>query len=108
MTISKFYTKTATVERLTWADDGSGNLVSGVSSAGTILGHLQQASPELVQGLADKFNISHTFWCAKGSDVKAGETIIIDSERYGVKDIQDNTFTGTNKHLELQLEKETG
>jgi len=105
--ISKFYTKTATVERQGWTTDVGGNDITTVSNVATVLGHLQQASKELTQGLMDKFSITHTFWCATGSDIQLGDVAIIDAERYGVQDIQNNTFVGVNKHLEIWLEKET-
>ena len=105
--ISKHYTKTATVERVEWTTDVDGNDITTTANSSSILGHLQQASPELIQGLADRFTLSHTFWCDSSSDVQTGDTLIIDGERYGVQDIQNNSFIGSNKHLEIQLEKET-
>lgn len=105
--ISKFYTKTATVERQAWTTDISGNDITSISNVSSILGHLQQANPELIRSVVDRFTLSHLFWCASDSNILDGDVLIIDTERYGVRAIQNNAFVGKNTHLEVYLEKNT-
>lgn len=94
--------------RLEWSTDDNDNQISDeVETDNPITGHLQQATPEQVNNLANVFTLSHLFWCASTSDVEVGDVLIIDEERYGVRAIQDNSFIGRNKHLELHLEKYT-
>jgi len=105
--IASKYTTTAEIKRLVWTVDGNGNDISSEGVVSSFKGHLQQASPELITNIGDRFTLSHLFWCSSASAVKEGDVLTINSERYGVRAIQDNSFIGINKHWELQLEKET-
>jgi hypothetical protein len=106
--ISKHYNKTATVFRSQWTTDEDDNDISEeVEQDDTVKGHLQQASATLVANFKDVFTLTHIFWCPVGSDILNGDVLVIDGFRYGVRGIQDNSFIGSNKHLEIQLEKYT-
>jgi hypothetical protein len=105
--IQNRFTTTAEVFRHVWDVDVDGFEYSEEASQGEIKGHLQQASPELIQNFADVITLSHIFWCGPLSDVKKGDILKIGGKRFGVKGIQDNSFVGTNKHLELQLDEQS-
>ena len=105
--ISRFYTQTGTIKRLQWTVDDDNNDIAEEVAGDNIKGHLQQASAELISNLADRYTISHIYWCDVDSEVRVGDVIEIGVERFGVRGIQDNSFVGTNKHLELQLERQT-
>jgi hypothetical protein len=97
--IERFYTNSASVQRLTY----SGNKGTyGV--AATVMGHLQQASPFVQAQTASMYTISHLFWCAIGSNIGVNDNVVISGATYSVKGIQTNNY-GLNNHLEVHLEK---
>lgn len=101
--IEKFYTTTITVKRMTWSNDSAAEI-----SAGSITGHIQQASPEFAKFLGEALGKTFVLWCAKTEDIEAGDTITIASGdyvgTYNVKNIQLNA-TGNNQHLEVACVK---
>jgi hypothetical protein len=103
--ISKFYQTTATIYRNVWTTDKDDNDISEEVSQGAVSGHLQQAGAELIQNLSDRFTLSHLFWCSPTANIQNGDTVVISGDKYSVRAIQDNSFVGSNKHLEVLLEK---
>lgn len=99
MSIERFYTTTFTVKRFGYtANKGS------LSTQGTFEGHLQQEDIERIQNLASKFTVSHSIWCAVGTDVNIGDQLETGGEKYTVRAIQTNNY-GDNDHLELLVEQ---
>lgn len=103
--INARFTTTFSIERNGWVEE-SGYSYSALSTIGTFKGHLQQASPEMVQNLALNFSVAYICWCPPDTAVKLGDTLVVGNDRYDVRLIQDNSFVGANKHLELALEKQ--
>lgn len=99
MSIERFYTTTCVVTRMTWANESSAE-----ASVGTFLGHIQQATPEYVQHIAEAWGQTFIIWADKDADVEDGDSIEIESGdyagTYNVKNIQLNA-TGNNKHKEI-------
>lgn len=103
--IDSKYTTTFTIKRNAWVEE-SGYSYSTLSTITTFKGHLQQASPEMVQNLALNFSVAYICWCPPDTAVKLGDTLHVGDDVYDVRLIQDNSFIGSNKHLELALEKQ--
>lgn len=99
--ISRFYTTTFAVSRLVYTD-GIGNY----GGAGTFVGHLQQASQLASVNGINMESISHTVWCAPGTNVRIGDTISAHGRSYSVRGIQQNDHAGANTHLELLVERD--
>jgi hypothetical protein len=106
--IDKYFTQNITVKRLGWSTDEDGYDYSGEITSGTFKGHLQQASPELINNLGDIFTVSHIVWCPVGTDVKRGDTLEIGDRSFGVSGIQENTYVGNNRHLEVLINEYVG
>jgi len=100
--IEDFYTRAFTVTRLTRT---SGKMTSDYQEVATFNGHLQQASQleNIAQDLADY--ISHSVWCAPGTDIEVSDIIHDGEWSYSVHAIQDNSYVGVNKHLEVLVER---
>ena len=103
--ISKFFTTTFTGTRGAWLTDGDGFPYSSPSAITSFKGHLQQATPRLAQYLNLNYTKTFTVWVAVGTDIKQGDMINDGTYYYSVKEIQDNSFVGSNKHLELVVER---
>lgn len=103
--IEKFFTKTFTVQRNEYVEL-DGVYASTEDEIGTFKGHLQQANPQIVQNLALNLSTTFTIWCPVGTDVKTGDRLESGGNSYAVRLIQDNSFVGSNTHLELVVEKE--
>lgn len=103
--ISKWFNKTIEVQRDTYTEV-DGFWKSGLTTVGTIKGHIQQASPELVSNMGLNFSLSHSIWLPIESTVKTNDILLIEGKYYGVRAIQVNG-TGSNKHLEVTAEMET-
>lgn len=104
--ISRFFTKTFTNYRQSWTTDMSGFQSSSEVFVGTFAGHLQQANPEIIENLGLNFGTTYTIWCDEDTDVKLGDRITCSGDSYDVRLIQNNGNVGTNKHLELVIEKQ--
>jgi len=102
--ISRNYTTTFTIQRNVWTT-ADGYSSSALGTIGTFKGHIQQASPEMVENLGLNFTVPYIAWCDPSTSVKLGDTLVVGTNRYDVRLIQDNSFIGANKHLELILEK---
>ena len=102
--IETFYTKTIAVKRQAKKTDVNGNKYSEDTTVGNIVGHLQQARAELAESLAMDLTKTFLVWCDVDANVKAGDTLTIDSVEYSVKALQENRV-GYNQHLELIIEK---
>lgn len=71
---------------------------------GTFRGHLQQVTAELAQNLGLNLTKSFQVWCPVGSNVEEGDNVECEDVFYTVRSIQDNSFVGSNKHLQLFIE----
>jgi urease beta subunit len=104
MSISRFYTTTFAVTRMSWANESSAEI-----SAGSFYGHIQQANPEFASQIAEAWGKTFVVWCDKATDVEPGDTLTIASGdyagTYSVKNKQVNA-TGSNEHLELTVIKD--
>ncbi len=104
MTIERFYTTTFTVSRMEWEDESSGDVEQG-----DFLGHIQQAVPEFASVIGEAWGKTFVVWCAKGTDVKPGDTLEVETGdyagTYNVKNSQINAV-GNNQHLELTAIKD--
>jgi hypothetical protein len=98
--INKFYTYSFEVKRMEWEDDSAEEEV-----VGTFKGHLQQISAELAQNLGLNFTKSFQVWCPPNTDVQVGDGVECNDIFYTVRAIQDNSFVGSNKHLQVFIEK---
>lgn len=103
--IEKFFTKLFTVYRNEYIELG-GVYSSSQVEVGTFKGHIQQANPQIVQNLALNLSTTFTVWCPVGTDVKMGDSIEAQGMTFAVRLIQDNSFVGANKHMELIVERE--
>lgn len=99
MSIERLYTTTCTNKRMDWDNESSVEV-----SVGTFKGHIQQAQPEEVQGIASTWGKTFYIWTYKDTDVLQGDTITIASGdyagTYNVKATQLNA-TGNNQHLQI-------
>lgn len=102
MAIEDFYTTSFTNKRSVWTEDVNGPY-SEEDTISTFKGHLQQARMELVQSLSLSFTKTFTIWCAIGTNVKAGDTLISGTNQYSVHAVMNNNV-GDNKHIELLVE----
>lgn len=104
MSIDRFFTVSIVNTRMNWSNESSAEV-----SVGSFNAHVQQASPELAQHIAEAWGKTFSIWCAKGTDVEAGDTLTIASGdyagTYSVKNVQVNA-TGSNEHLELTAIKD--
>jgi hypothetical protein len=101
--IEKFFTTTFEVNRAVWKTDESLNQYSELSTVGTFLGHLQQASAFLAENLGLNMTKTFTIWCPVDTDVLEGDSIETYEAIYTVRAIQKNN-TGVNTHLEIVVE----
>jgi hypothetical protein len=101
MSITRFFTTTFAVTRMNWTNESSAEI-----SAGSFIGHIQQARPEFAAQIAEAWGQTFVVWCAKGTDVEPGDTLTIASGdyagTYSVKNVQSNA-TGANQHLEVTV-----
>ena len=104
MSIERFYTTTIVNTRMDWSNESSAEV-----SVGSFLGHIQQATPDMIEHIAEAWGKVFMVWCAKGTDVETGDTLTIASGdyagTYSVKNIQINAV-GDNEHLELTVIKD--
>ena len=102
--ISRYFTTSIAVKRMVWIGNASQD-----TALGTFLGHIQQATAEYAEQLQSAYGITHSVWCAKGTNVKAGDTLTIATGdyagTYNVRNVQVNA-TGRNQHLELIVIKD--
>ena len=107
MSINDFFTILFVVTRPVWDTDKDGNSFSTPEEVSSFMGHIQQASPELIETLALNFSEANSIWCPLDTDVKAGDTLQSIKGAFSVKAIQkfDN---GSNKHMQIvALKNET-
>lgn len=100
MSISRFYTQTFTQYRQVYTANKSVETL-----VGTLTGHIQQTVAELAQELGMQMALTYSIWLPTGTDIKTGDTLVIGSNRYSIKAVQDNNFVGANKHFECIAEK---
>ncbi|RKZ11027.1 hypothetical protein DRQ25_00780 [Candidatus Fermentibacteria bacterium] len=104
MSIERFFTTTFAVTRMSWSNESSAEV-----SAGSFIGHIQQARPEHAEFVGEAWGQTFLVWCAQDTDVQAGDTITIASGdysgTYSVKNVQNNA-TGSNDHLEVTIIKD--
>lgn len=72
---------------------------------GTVTGHLQQVDQEWAVRFAQGKSLTHRAWCAIGEDIVVGDALETGGSRYVVRGVQRNVV-GSNKHLDLLLEKQ--
>lgn len=99
MTISNFYTTTLTRKELEYTGTKSVYV-----TATSFVGHLQQASPDVIQFYEGKFAITHIVWCAVDTSINEGDKITTGGVDYTIKSIQKNNI-GANEHLEVYIEE---
>ena len=103
MSISRFYTTSCVVTRMTWSNESS-----ALAAVGTVKGHIQQARPEFAEQIGEAWAQTFLLWCSKGADIAAGDQVVIASGDYAgtyrVKNRQINAV-GSNQHAELTLIK---
>ena len=73
--IEKFFTTSFTVKRASWKTDGESNQYSELEAVSSFVGHLQQASAELVQSLGLNLTKTFTIWAGLATDVIEGDSI---------------------------------
>lgn len=99
MAIDRFYTTTIVNTRMSWTGDSSAEAAVGSSS-----GHIQQAQPDMAEHVGEAIGRVFTLWCAKTTDVQAGDTLTISSGdyagTYSVRNVSINAVGG-NQHYEL-------
>jgi hypothetical protein len=104
MSIERFFTTTITVTRMEWSNESSAE-----ASVGSFSGQIQQAAPQLAEHIGESWGKTFSIWCAKGTDVEAGDTLTVASGdfagTYSVKNSQLNAI-GANQHLELTVIKD--
>jgi SPP1 family predicted phage head-tail adaptor len=98
--IDRFFTTSVTVRRQVYE-----GYVSEVQDVGTFNAHVQQMTPEEALKVASGITLSHRVWCPLGTDVRVGDTLVVDDWTYSVKAVMRNAV-GTNQHLELLAEKD--
>jgi hypothetical protein len=98
--INDFYQKLYVTRRPSWTTDEEGNAYSEIAEVSQFYGHIQQASPELVESLGFTFTKLYSIWCPVNSDVETGDILLSTDGQYSVKAIQENNI-GDNKHLQL-------
>jgi hypothetical protein len=101
MSITDFFKTSFSVGRFTWSDESASESI--VSS---FYGHLQQANSELVEHLGLSFSTAFSIWCPITANVSIGDTLNDGSHTYSVKAINLRNFAGTQKHLELTVERD--
>lgn len=103
MSIDDFYNTTFTVFRNEWKIDEDDNRYSELEEVGDFVGHLQQATKEMVQHYGLNFQTAFTIWCDVATDIKLADVITNGDYKYSVKAIQTNNY-GENTHLEILVE----
>ncbi|HBT75033.1 TPA: hypothetical protein DEB29_03475 [Candidatus Wolfebacteria bacterium] len=104
MSIDRFFTTTFAVTRMSWSNESAAEV-----SAGSVLGHIQQASPDFIEHIAEAWGKTFLGWVDEDANIQPGDTITIASGdyagTYSVKNTQINA-TGLNQHKELTLIKD--
>lgn len=101
--ITKWYTDTAEVFRLSNTVDTGGAQTFDRVSQGTIVGHLYGVSSD-EQNLLQRYEgrTVKKWLCASASDILFSDILTIDSLEYDVVGVIPRE-TGTNNHLEIHL-----
>jgi len=103
--IEDYFDTTATVKRQVVSTDENGNKYTAFEEVASVFGHLQQTRAELAENMNLDFTKTFTFWCDVDENIQSGDTVLIDSEKYSVRAIKKLDIKGSNKHLEVILEK---
>lgn len=101
-TIERFYTSTATIVRKVAGTDENDNYIQEEAEVCSFACHKQQASPEMAQYVGQTLAKTHSVWCAVGTPVSEGDTLLIGDDYYTVHSVQ-RQDTGRNQHLELTV-----
>lgn len=98
--ISRFFTTTFTVTRLTYA-----NNKGTYGAAGSFVGHLQQATDSQVQNFqTNGVTVSHRIWCDDATDVQESDLLSDGTYTYAVRHTRTRD-RGINEHLEVFVEQ---
>lgn len=104
MSLADFFSVSIANTRPTWVANKSTHV-----PVGTFKAHVQQAQADFTQQIGEAWGLVYSMWCAKDTDVKAGDTLTIATGdyigTYNVKGIQKNA-TGNQQHLELVVIKD--
>ncbi len=103
MSISRFFTSSATVLRMVPGEDYDGNYQQVESEVCEFPCHVQQASAERAQSLALQLSKTYAIWCDIGTNVQEGDRLQIADRLYTVRALQRND-TGASQHYELTVE----
>jgi hypothetical protein len=99
MSLASFFTETIAVSRKQWTGNKSAD-----TSAGSVSGHIQQASPDQQKYLSEVNGLAHAIWCDIDADIYRGDTLTVSSGyysgTYSVKSVQVNG-QGANLHKEI-------
>lgn len=97
---------TVAIERMAWTTVGSIDS-SSLTTLTPSTGHLEQASIDDVANLPGNMTVTHNLYCPCDADIAAGDTVTIDTKKYGVRAVHDYCFIGQNKHQKALLEELT-
>lgn len=106
MSIERFFTTTFTVTRMSWSNESSAEV-----SAGSFLGHIQQARPDYAESIGESWNQTFLLWCDEDTDIEDGDTVTVASGdyagSYSVRNVQKNAVgSKLNQHLEVTIVKD--
>ena len=101
--IERFFTDTFTVKGQVWTTDANGNEGSELVTKTTFLGHIQQASSEMIERYNMNFQTAYSIWCPVDTEVDISDIIEDDFYRYSIRGIKIHN-QGNNSHLELAVD----
>lgn len=104
--IGNRFNLTVAVSRMTWTTTG-GIDSSSLTALDPTTGHLEQASTEDVANLPGNMTVTHNLYCPCTADIETGDTVTIDTKKYGVRAVHNYCFIGQNKHQKALLEELT-
>lgn len=101
--ISRWWTQSATIQRLTT----SGNVDTYQAQSALIACLIQAFEPTRQDYLAQTLFKPHRMWCALDADIKEDDIVLQSGKRYTVRGIVKRE-QGNNPHLEILLEQAVG
>lgn len=107
--INDFYQTLFVIKRNAWTEDEDGNAFSGLAEVAQFMGHIQQASADLVESLGLTFTKSFSIWCPVDTNLEEGDILETVQGNYSVKAIKKFDI-GSNKHIQavVQLDEVAG